>query len=440
MKNIESITLEILNIEKELDLFKIEIGGVKVWQLIRPKIYQIAINLNGSLNNAGKSTTRNLFKKFLYHAQKFIYTLKRFPVLGIPNSDIVIIESSRKIKYKDSFVDPYTFFLKNELIEKGETIISLFNTFSNDQKVPTSQSNSSIELIQILSNLFAKYFFIKISDAERLTLNNITKGLRTKLNIDINILALTRAEIKKFKIEKKIFSFLLRKTSAKKMFIVNYCDKSAYICTARSKGIRVVDVQHGLLSDKDIIYHFPQVQKGVLEYFPDEFYVWSDLWPRICEIPIKIENIKVIGNKYLEANKLEFNRLSKIKNSILVASQDTNTDEVALIFLKNSDFFKDFTVYYKLHPNEYKISDINKNLLLLKGMSNFIFLDKNIDLYHYLSLAEFCFSGYSIVLFEALEFQCRCFVLPVSGSEMMTRFVDEGLFKYLLNPIEDIID
>lgn len=343
--------------------------------------------------------------------------------------DTIIFESSRKLLYKNEFIDPYTYFLTEELKNKGNNIAKYQSSYSFDKLSNSNRNIKHLDLVFILTELKAKFTAVTLNENDEIKIKQIESFIFDQFKFNFPLKNLVETEIKHFKSNYNFFDNLFKSKKPKDIYIVNFCDKPALIASAKKNNIPVIDIQHGLISRDDIVYNYPTVKKQSLNYFPDKFYTWSDIWREICEIPLLKENIIVYGNKYLEAQSRSFSPTQKKQNSMLIISQPGLTFQIASAVIKNQKKWANQDIHYKLHPSEYDIIHKLDEFKVLASFPNITLTDKNTNLYELLAKTEVVTGVYSTVLIEALSFNCKVNILELTGSEIMEPFIKKGLMS-----------
>lgn len=416
---IKDISSKIIEIERNHNLFNIDVCGIKIWELIRVKVYELV--LSKKLNKANISNSNSSFNFFLKSINQ-ITRIKNLlfynPFFSLSKSDTLIFESSRKVKFKNEFIDPHTKFIADDLIKSGEKLTKYQSSYKFDRLSKNKKNVYHLDFIILLSSYIAKYYYrLNIySDHYK----RIEKLINNEFKTNLNLVSLCIYEISLFKIQSWFYSLLLSFKNPVKIIIVNFSDKSALINEAKKRNIDVIEIQHGVMVKEDLIYHYPYTIEGSLEYFPTKFYAWScDRAINTNKLPLNKKNITDYGNQFLNHQSLAYEGISKIKNQLIIASQNTLTKEILEIVVNNIDHLKKYKILYKPHPNEYTTIHDYPEILKLKKYPNFNILPKDIDLYKILAQSYIFVGVYTAMIYEALHFNCKVKLLNLPGVEMM---------------------
>lgn len=435
--SIGEIAEKIIEIEKELNLFEWEINTVRIWEIIRYKVYLSTVNSCFlSKPNKAKSFTSKIvsvFKKIQAKISKIHFALKHHPFCDDNGSEVLVFESSRKLIYGKEYIDPYTKFTCDELISNGVKITKYQSSYTYDKLSVPDAVTKHLELMYMLAGFKSIFVRVNINPNDKEVIKKLQNVFKSKLACHINFKKLIEGEIKSFVTKKKLFVQLLTRKKPGIIFIVNFCDKPALISGAKELGIEVADIQHGLISSDDLIYHYPHCKKGSLKYFPDKFLIWSELWRNICELPLINENIVVYGNRYLENKSQMYKSISKQTDMVLIISQPGLTKMILTETINNIERLSGKTVYFKFHPNEYYIGDKYPECDILKQEHHVKFIERDVDLYEYMAKAPMVIGVSSTALYEALYFNCKVFLFNLPGVEWMGHFTKSNLVSYLSN-------
>lgn len=434
-RSVSDITNTIIKIESDNGLFNWQVKGVVVWEILRAKIYDAILLHNDSNASAGKkkntigSILIKVKNKFFKYVNAFVY----HPYFDNQPVDTIIFESSRKLLYKGSYIDPHTKFLHDDLIKKKTRVAKYQSSFSFDRLAKRTLDIKHLDLVYLISSFRSKFRSIVFTSDEQKKIKAIEEVFLKEFGIKFNFTALVENEVKVFDSNFIFFNSLLKKKQPKEIYIVNFCDKPALITAAKRNGIKVIDIQHGFMSPDDIIYHYPNVEAGSLKYFPDKFYAWPQLWFEGCRIPLKQEDIFIFGNRFLDDQKNNYKHIVKEQNTLLIISQPTLTRQIATAVLNNSKVFETYKILYKLHPAEYNTAFDLPEFKALAQVKNLSFVDKGTDLYELFAASKTVLGVYSAALIEAVSFNCRVMLFQLPGVEMMKTFVEKGHMEHFNN-------
>jgi len=114
-KSIGEISQKIIEIETNKDLFRWSIKGIKVYQLLRYKIYFKALAAHIDKKNDTKKSSKSILGKIIAHSPQIKNFFFYNPLNDKKQSDVLLFESSRKHLIDDEFVDSFTRSSTNHL-------------------------------------------------------------------------------------------------------------------------------------------------------------------------------------------------------------------------------------------------------------------------------------------------------------------------------------
>ena len=115
---------EFINFENENKVFEYKIDDIYFWYLIRRRISDNILISKKLISTSDYTTGNNIVEKALYFSK---YLLNAFFNLfkKVPHVDEIIINHPRKIIVDGKYIDIYTYYLENDLREKGINFITL---------------------------------------------------------------------------------------------------------------------------------------------------------------------------------------------------------------------------------------------------------------------------------------------------------------------------
>ncbi len=194
-----------------------------------------------------------------------------------------------------------------------------------------------------------------------------------------------------------IYCKLFKILQPQSLFVVCSYGKESQIIAAKSLGIPVLELQHGVISERHFGYSFPYSYKK--QAFPDFIFTYGPYWRRFVIPPISTERMIDIGfawgNKKSETQ--EFN-----KKVVLFISQWTHGDEILNYASSFSAIASDhkIQVVVRLHPRD-KIEEKRRKELENKGI--LIQEAQSIQPYDAIERAAIVVGVSSTMIFEAIS-------------------------------------
>ncbi|MDD4157579.1 MAG: hypothetical protein PHY08_13520 [Candidatus Cloacimonetes bacterium] len=224
-----------------------------------------------------------------------------------------------------------------------------------------------------------------------------------------------------------VYAFLIRKflkyTSPKLLVINSGCygyRRSVVIYEAKKLGIKVAEIQHGILDDKVYKLSKYDSNENNLEIFtmclPDYLFLFGDYWKDYLNIPGVIPI--TMGHPHLNNIKKQLAKNKNENKTFLFVSSPIFNDKLFEVarYLRESGTRcnivfrfhpKDAYLIYTPYADRFKQYDIKLSTIYVR------------DLYDDIADADFLVGSYSFSLFEAMAFNKKIFVL-----------LDDIVFKY----------
>ena len=419
IKSIKDLCEYIWYLEEKYDLLNLEINGIHPWAAFRMDIYY----------EIGKKY--EVFdKKLSMKLSKFEKAISFFPLLknafsnylqfNLQKTDILIFSHPRSKSVENRLIDPYTHYLKNDLIKNKVPFLE-FESPHNGKHLRKKQDFTryldSIFILRNIKNLFIK---TSLSKENEKIIKELSKEINQRTSNFLDIRKFLISNTNKFKPTYSFYLNLLKKTQPKKIYLVVSYGRGELIKAAKDLNIEVIELQHGTFSKYHMGYSFPKKSNKL--YFPAKFYVWNKYWKGLMDFPISEKNIKVFPFQYLEEEKKKYKAEKKKENTLIVFSQGGITENIADKIISNINYFQQYDITFKLHPNEYHMVSKYKKLAYLKNKYNAKVVT-DIDLYKKLAETEYQAGVFSTVLYEGVEFKCKTILLDLPGIEYMDKFI-----------------
>ncbi|MDC3171596.1 hypothetical protein OA856_01005 [Pelagibacteraceae bacterium] len=414
----------ILFIEKKYNLLDENIESIQIYPLIRMGLYY---KLSQDLNYYSPQP----IKKYELNIINIYRLLKHFLMFNdlkkMTTNSIGIIEHPRLIDNNET--DIYSHFLNKIL---NATTIS--HPLYGKQIAKNDTENFIYYDYYLLKKKLINIFYTNKN------INNYAKRISDIINKEFGI----KKNYKKFLvnlIKDRItachisYSFLKR-TNIKKLVVVNAYGFNHFIWAAKKLNIMTIELQHGIISDLHLGYHYPTSDKNTIDAFPDYLLTFGDYWNNLAKFPINDD--KVIPNGYFYFNDQKSKYL-KLKTSnqkkILVISQSTIGEKLSNEIIEIAKELEDYQIIYKLHPKE--IMEKPYYLKKLNQINN-IKISTNTPLYSLFAECEWQIGVFSTALYEGLGFGLKTIIMKISGWQNLKSLnVIKGV-KFLSNSNEVI--
>ena len=379
-------------VERETEALRFKVLGFQIWPLLRTKIfYQIATQIglfeNPHPNREDKAESQPM---------------------SLPKAKEIVIPFSRKVMGED----PYSNWLKDHLKNP------LFIDHQGDGGLDSFKSGFSEKYEEHVARAMRRLVSKNKPEAWR----KITKGFEDEFNIEIK----SYAEYPKWFIRRSIvealgFRALIRKTGAKKLYIVNAYSHPTVVLGAKLARVRVYELQHGFISNLHPAYSYPA--NSSVQSLPSVLLCWGEHWKESFS---KAKNLRV---EIIGANPSFWDYLRKThpkSNRVVITSQGAIGNKLFAIAENFAKFLDTYEVIFRLHPNE----DPEQYSTNLKNLEISHREPKFLDL---IASAEYLVGGFSTTLFEGAALGCKVIVVDVPGIENIKSAIESKEFYFLEN-------
>lgn len=379
MKNIDEI---IENIEESFDVNKIKINGQNYWGIFRIAYFFQHVKRNIQYSKKSNRTIFSYFriiKDLFYGFNNFFGTYNYF----------LFTDSSKKIKINEKYWDKSVDEL-NRNLGLDETLV--FETPNHKHfKIKFLHNKNIVSLLPVILLTKIVYLLTKFNKV-RISGRPIIESINQKFDkIKID----PEGEVKYFLARYWVYKKLLKIYRPKAIFVDTYVGRMALIKAANDLQIKTFEIQHGFVSDVDLIYHSNlKLDKSL---YPLKLLCFGALQKKIfnnnrCQI--EQENIIPIGKFFVKENDKKFlfiDSINKLKSQYHLLVGFT----LQRIFIdKTYDFFNyvlprmqnvGFILIVKQNSNYHKkfhsLSDENKNFYTHYENYNFDQIIKYLDIH-----------------------------------------------------------
>lgn len=202
-----------------------------------------------------------------------------------------------------------------------------------------------------------------------------------------------------------LFYQLLKDQSVEVVMTDTHYHKEGAICAMKMLGVKVVEIQHGLVASNDLYYVYDQYIAEVREkaLFPDEMLLYGEYWKNLLlkGYEHSADELIVVGDYNFKIE--EVSQLQREKKDILFIAAQKNMPEYYIEYTgklleQMSRLHPKWMVQLKLHPLE-KQPELYEEL---KSHKNFQLVGNESDLLELLAEARIQVSIYSTTFFDAL--------------------------------------
>ena len=409
-----------LEFEENLEIDNLLYKNLAPWLFLRTAIFEEIFrekNLSlGSQNTSDKRRSSNNLRQ--------LYLLIR-EVLSFSNifnkADVLLINNDPKEKIIDGILTTKLIWGFTKALE-SEFKISILNT----QSVELNSSLNSINISRILSFLSRIMLIFKGLPGWKNVENYLDKSINDFYRVRLNWKRIYRDNFSRQLILGYILRLLIRVKTPKIIIFSDNGSMSLVNKIAKDRNIPTVDYQHAVLSDYYIIYKHNKTTNPLYdEYLSEYYFAWGEY--RLSSYKENYK-CKVVGNTYFEKEKNEYLHIEKNLRCLLIISDGKHTrSDLVDLAIELSEKFKDFTIYYKLRPEEYGDWLLNYPKEFTEIQNIKVIDNDHNNLYYYLTLSSYVIGTNSTVLLEALPIS-KVIIYKIGWFFEMHDYIEDGLF------------
>ncbi|WP_291857681.1 hypothetical protein [Marinilabilia sp.] len=392
-------------VEEKYDLFNLQINEINIWPIIRFNLFSLL--LQKCCNTQESHPKVNTVSSLIIVLRNFFASIIYSPFLLRQNKKTIVFNHKRKVKNDSGLFEcKYTEFLT------GDDTYVFEAPFNDKHFKPTATKNIVyLDLILNIARIYSIYGSKKrISPKNLRILDRMHAIIKSEFGVNVNNF---NAYVMKMLYKHRAISFfaerVLKNIKPERLVVsVSYSDANMpFVEKAKSMGIKVIEIQHGILGRDHIAYNF--MNKKEFNWFPDEIWVWSKFWKKSSRFPISEDKIVVKGFPFLDSYKSGWKRRETDKQQILVISQGPFSDNLIEFTrrLNSKINHSKYQIIFKPHPSELipgrkKFQQLNNENIIVSKESN---------IYELFGTSSYQIGVSSTALFEGLEFDLRTFIL-----------------------------
>lgn len=440
MDAIKTPYYEFFKIEKEMNLFSLKYKDVSYWQLVRfGLLKKITTNKIEVANGGGGRSIKNEIVG-AYKDSRRTYRLLDDAV----EVDLIRIRPEVTLSNTGALDDhQYDYMVLDQDI-KVMDLYALGNYVDVPKCVEFSMSPAEYMTIlwKIKRNLLGEQ---SIDNDQKKILDNFVTQINEiyKMKFDLDSLEhviqyCVASHIRYRDYYKKV----LKKTRPKAIMVYPHYDEHMFsaIAAAKHMKIKVIEIQHGRINAHEAYWYEDQNTIGKL--LPDYFFAYGEWWVEQTKMPVDVKLI-VTGSTYLDA---QMNQLSTqvYEKKILSIFSGIQTGLALTKFIVNNYEMltnMNIEIWYKLHPNEFKIWSTAypelRNNAKIKVITN------EMSTYKIINDSDFILGINSTVFFEALAFKNKkIFILEDGDIKSMEPLILNGYaYKFkTANELKNLIE
>ncbi len=437
----ESINI-MTDLEKEFNLFDLEIRNLKVWYFCRHEINYIirsAMSTN-KVKNKTKFYIDDKIKTNLIKAILYIKSLKwRFNTYK--HTEILCLST---INMRRDEEEGKSFDIMFDYIGKYSKNIkySILNTFNGKQFDKNCYTEECYNMTNYCLNiyLYKKYYklILRKNEIEKIKIlfDKIERYIMMEYKIHISITNIILRNIAALIMSFKYAYKTLKKVNPRVLYVE--CAYSnvhlPFIYAAKKIGIKIVEFQHGIVTKKHLGYMF-NYKDMLKDPIPDYICVYGKYFGDLLkEINPKL-NSQIIEYGYPYLYEQIINNITNNENKykyIITTQGEYNRNNWIDFLMELVQIDKQSKILVKLHPSE--VNYYKQYYSELIGNDRIEF-DSDRNLYECLQMSEIHLSCFSTCHYEALCLNKKTVVIMFPGWENVKVLKEYGV-DFILNPKE----
>jgi hypothetical protein len=416
-------------IEREENLYDWEVLGVKLWPLVRFRIFYNLTKTAGVYawkttstftlpegypEHKGKLGYKALWQSvtgWRWHLRKIIPAAWKDPRVAQWHSatDLIAPFSNRNADGIDRFMQPVIDALGDQALRLG------VGSYDRKREWPH---------IDNLQNVFRKKYFIpatlyvrfKLAKADYEKYKRVIDYLEGVTGASAGPYRnFPRWVLRFFLSEKRGYKILFSRLKFKRLFIVN-ASRMIFMAQAQAAGIKVIELQCGVFSKYNMQFSWPG--RPEIPYIPNEIWTWGRYWTE------GIENAGgqqiVVSGATDEFEAVRQSAVAKKPNSVSVMSQPLIGKDLFEATVKLAKLLPTHTFIFKPHPKD-DLSEFTAGL-----PSNLSMAATDSTSLGLLAESEITVGVFSASLIEAAGLGNRVAILKLSGWEHLTPLIAGG--------------
>lgn len=352
-------------------------NGVYIWDIVRFQLEYSLVWSYAPANSYRKYTTQNIIEiiRNICRSLSLLCSRKAYRTLSIKASrnklnglhfdqnqhDAVQGLNSKEIVTLETYSLANTSYVNNYPYQ----VIKLYNIIKKSEYIP-------YDFNPILSMIKEVFPTILLT------------------NNDLN------ATLKIFYAERNFYRYFLKCHSIKEVFFTQNGIMKGLLAAAKEFSIPTYEFQHGIVNEKHFAYSYPSnINVEYYSYQPTKLLRLSDYWFSDFYAPF---DCATIGNNYFSA---DITPQPKEDRALLVISTNAFGEKLSDDILKVVPSIQEWTIYYKLHPNEFdNIKYYNDKFI---NYDNIMVISNEYDVNLLLNRCSTMLTFQSTAIYEALQ-------------------------------------
>ena len=292
----KSVTRKYEIVERDLELFDLELEDVQIWRLVRKPVFSLVSGTEpeGQIGREPGRVFREYSKALIAFSKNLVY---KNPLLS-KEHDIVSVGNGRRKQVDGIYYDIYC----DPILELDDfDILHLERHWRLEHPKPAA--THPMRYLDIITHGSAilralGLFRPEFSDVEQQRLRDLQSALEQSFGTMPSVRPVIENRVHRHKTTLNLFKYLLGKIDPELLLIVCSYGQETLMQASQSQSTPVVELQHGVIHPDDLGYSFPQ--DTPVRPFPDYLLVWGEFWRQNADFPLPDDRIIPVGYPWLE--------------------------------------------------------------------------------------------------------------------------------------------
>lgn len=414
----------------------------RIWPMIRMRVYYCLAEDSGTFSTPHPKRSGVIYKIVFLGRSIYGFASAIAKSVSARNASVLVFEHPRSKQVADEVVDVYScYYVRDRELSEPGSVLVLARTESGKVEKTDGFDRIAIDAIEGLRSVAGRclHMFVSTASVPVRALDSLCESLfaqadaRAKCQRRLQ-LVFRRGVIEYFvsyALYNLVFSWFRR---TKEIVLVDgYSSRAGLISAARKRGIRVTELQHGVLGRYHLGYAYPYgADKSCL---PDELLVWSEFWEKELD-NVWPTKITIYGYKYLkDVQHRLYSGIVREAGTVVVVSQGAISSQLAETLWRAREALSCYAIYYKLHPSEVSTWRDSESLSRISELPNVTMVERG-DIYELFSRCEYQIGVFSTALHEGVVFGCKTVLVPLPGIEYMENFSGAISFEEFVSRVK----
>ena len=433
--SIIEIDAQIKEVEARYDLLRYTIDGWSIWPLLRRTV-SLSLLAQPSL----KTPKKNLYR-WLYGKRVALAFLDLPKLLTHKKAQYAVKTyiSSLRLEYDNGlFGDIYFDDIFKTLGEQFNIQSLTSELFVPRRKLARIKHDVTADTLDVMAKLLVRaggpQYISSIAHDLRACLDQAWNLKRFPVEMTIKML-------RGFYWGKRLYGWLLKRTSAKYLLMINAYNEHTIVAAARDANIRVIEFQHGFLNRHHTGYSWSTYALPYKKQMPlpDKLLLYGEYWKQELNTNGFWGNtLQVTGNPYLDKYRHEHKPEQDKICKIVLTTQRIDIEPLIAFMQQFLEIAKDklkVHLYIKLHP----FSTFKKpftDAFNADPRVTVLLSHESPTTNELLASSNFHTSIYSTCHYEAIALGTPTIILPFSGHDMVMPLFEAGHAAFVKTPQE----